>query len=161
MFDPRARRVLWRFRLGLKTKAPTGVGTFEPGVIMLVGEQVSHPNETKYNAPFCSLRGCSGWLNGLLDKAIIDESKLYWVNALDNNGDPVDLCGLVFSLHPKAIISLGRVAQRQLLAQGITGFEHVHHPQYWKRFKSKQPYPLIELLEHYGASITYPNGKPL
>lgn len=138
-------RVLRRYRLGLQTKAPIGAGAFTTGVVMLVGEQVSHPEENKYHAPFCSTKGCSGWLNNLLEEAGIPEEEMYWVNAIDNDGSEVNLLELHDKLEPRIIMALGNVARDQLKKQGLT-FGHVPHPQYWKRFKSKQPYPLITVL---------------
>jgi hypothetical protein len=139
-------RILTRFRLGLKTNAPVDAGSFSRGSVLLVGEQVSHPKENKYHAPFCSTKGCSGWLNVLLENACIPEDKLFWVNALDNDGSKVDLANLYAQLQPTTVIAMGNVARDSLRSQGITEFEHVPHPQYWKRFKSKQPYPLIVVL---------------
>jgi hypothetical protein len=138
-------RVLTRFRLGLKTKAPIGAGSFTKDVILLVGERTSHPEENKYHAPFCSTKGCSGWLNKKLDEAEIPEDKLFWVNALDNDGSEVDLRKLYDALEPRAVIALGNVAQKQLKKFEIK-HELVPHPQYWKRFKHHEPYPLITLL---------------
>ena len=139
-------RVLKRFRLGLKTNAPIGAGSYTNGVVMLVGEQVSHPDENKYHAPFCSTKGCSGWLNTLLEEAAIPEEKLFWINAIDNDGTEVNLRQIYDTIEPCTVFALGNVARDQLRKQGITSFGHVPHPQYWKRFKSKQPYPLIVAL---------------
>lgn len=146
MSDPRVRdRVLSRYRLGLKTKAPIGAGAFRPGSVMIVGEQTSHPEVNKYHAPFCSTKACSGWLNARLEEVEVPEDKLFWVNALDNDGSEVDLLALYNQLKPPAVFALGNIARDQLKKRGI---EHVHvpHPQYWKRFKHSQPYPLIEKL---------------
>lgn len=144
--DERVRaRVLSRFRLGRITKAPVGAGSFTPGSVMVVGEQTSHPEENKYHAPFCSIKACSGWLNALLEDANIEERKLFWVNALDNDGSEVDLRKLFDFIQPPTVFALGNVARDQLKKHGIE-FQHVPHPQYWKRFKNKEPYPLIEQL---------------
>lgn len=143
-------RVLERFRLRIKTKAPTGAGSYTKGVILLVGEQTSHPEENKYHAPFCSIRGCSGWLNAKLEEAAIPESKLFWINALDNDGSEMDLRKIYEDLEPTSVIALGRVAERQLLKFGIK-HEQVPHPQSWKRFNHHKPYPLIDALKYYIA----------
>lgn len=139
-------RALERFRLGLVTKAPIGAGAFLPGSIMLVGERTSHPERNKYHAPFCSIKACSGWLNTLLEAAGVPETKLFWVNALDNDGTNVNLRELYDIINPPSVIALGKVAEHALAEQGITAIS-VPHPQYWKRFKSKQEYPLIPILK--------------
>lgn len=141
-------RILTRFRLGLHTGAPIGAGSFTKGSIMVVGEQTSHPEANKYHAPFCSAQACSGWLNRLLNTADIPEAKLYWVNALDNDGTEVNLGELARAIEPKAIIALGNIARAQLKKHKLD-HQHVPHPQYWKRFKSRQVYPLIPLLTQY------------
>lgn len=139
-------RVLDRFALGRRTKAPLGAGNYVPGIdVFLVGEQASNPDKNTYHAPFCSVKACSGWLNTLLCKADIDERKLFWVNALDNDGSEVKLDDYYAYLKPKHVIALGKVAERQLAKYNVP-YQGFPHPQYWKRFKSKEPYPLIAYL---------------
>jgi len=140
------QRVLKRFRLRIKTKAPIGAGSYTKGVVLLVGEQTSHPEQNKYHIPFCSIKGCSGWLNTKLEEAQIPEEQLFWVNALNNDGSQADLRRIYDDLEPRAVIALGRVAERQLLKFGIK-HEQVPHPQSWKRFNHHKPYPLINLLK--------------
>jgi hypothetical protein len=144
--DERVRaRVLARYRLGLSTKAPIGAGSFTKGSIMLVGEQTSHPERNKYHAPFCSIKACSGWLNSLLEEANIPEDRLFWVNALDNDGTEVNLTRLYEQITPPLVFALGNIAKAQLTKHNLP-YIHVPHPQYWKRFKSKEAYLLIPLL---------------
>ena len=145
--DPAVRdRVLARYRLGVKTKAPVGAGNYVPRVkVFLIGERTSHPEINKYHAPFCSTKACSGWLNKLLCEANIDEADLFWVNALDNDGTPVDLGSMHAYLKPTYVFALGKIAERQLAVYNVT-YTAFAHPQYWKRFKSKQTYPLINAL---------------
>lgn len=139
-------RILKRFRLRLETKAPTGAGSYTKGIVFLIGEQTSHPELNKYHAPFCSTKGCSGWLNGLLEDAGIPEAQLFWLNALDNDGTPMDLKKFCDELQPREVIALGKVADKLLHKHGIPHKE-VAHPQSWKRFKHHQPYPLIDMLK--------------
>lgn len=140
-------RVLTRWGLGRRTNAPIGAGNYIPGIsAFIVGERTSHPEKNKLHAPFCSTKACSGWLNKLLCEADIDERKLFWVNALDNDGTSVDLGALYSYLKPKHVFALGKVAERQLAVYNLP-FLAFSHPQYWKRFKSKQAYPLINALK--------------
>ena len=140
-------RVLTRWGLGRRTKAPVGAGNYVTGVkAFIVGERTSHPEKNKYHAPFCSTKACSGWLNKLLCEAGIDEKALFWVNALDNDGTPIDLAAMHTHLQPGRVFALGKVAERQLSVYNVT-YTAFAHPQYWKRFKSKQPYPLIQALQ--------------
>lgn len=139
-------RVLTRWGLGRRTKAPVGAGNYVPGVkVFLVGERTSHPEKNKHHAPFCSTKACSGWLNKLLCEANIDERDLFWVNALDNDGTPVDLGSMHSYLKPVHAFALGKTAERQLAVYNIA-YTAFTHPQYWKRFRSKEPYPLINAL---------------
>lgn len=140
-------RVLTRWGLGRRTKAPIGAGNYVTGVkVFIVGERTSHPERNKYHAPFCSTKACSGWLNKLLCEVDIDEKDIFWVNALDNDGTPVDLASMHAYLKPMKVFALGKVAERQLSVYNVT-YTAFAHPQYWKRFKSKQPYPLITALK--------------
>lgn len=139
-------RVLDRYALGRRTKAPVGAGNYVPGVkVFLIGERTSHPEKNKLHAPFCSIKACSGWLNKQLCEADIDEKQLFWVNALDNDGSHVDLGVLHAYLRPTYVFALGKVAEERLTAYNLS-YTAFAHPQYWKRFKSKQPYPLIDAL---------------
>lgn len=146
--DAAAARVRERWRLRcLTAKDRRGAGNFVPGVTLLVGERVSHPDESEYHAPFCSTRASSGWLNTLLARSKVCERSLFWINALENDGTFIDLKQLVDDLKPSRIIALGKVAEQRLSVYNIV-HAAVPHPQYWKRFKSKEPYPLIALLEN-------------
>ncbi len=148
-------RVIKRWRLRCSTaKNKIGAGNFKPGVTLLVGERVSHPSESSYHAPFCSIRASSGWLNTLLADSTVREEDLYWVNALNNDGTPVDLTEFIAELKPSNVIALGKVAATALEKRYIV-HDAVPHPQYWKRFKNSEPYPLIQLLETYGNYTKY------
>lgn len=142
-------RVIARWRLRCRTaKHRKGAGNFTPGVILMVGERSAQPMENRYHAPFCAVTASSGWINTQLAHSSIKEEQLFWINALDNDGTPTDLAKLVTELCPKYIVALGNVARDQLNFFNLP-HQHVPHPQYWKRFKSKFPYPLINLLETY------------
>jgi len=154
------QRVLKRFRLRLRTGATIGAGSYTKGVILLVGEQTSHPDENKYHIPFCSTKGCSGWLNALLEDAGIPEERLFWINALDNDGSDVDLRKIYDELEPCMVIALGNIARDKLKKFDIEGFGIVPHPQYWKRFKHKQPYPLINVLKGFMELDRYEQERP-
>lgn len=129
-----------------------GVGAFVEGNILLIGEQASDPKNAPEQQPFCSSKGCSGWLNDLLEAEGIPEEKLFWLNALNNDGSKVELWRYVDSLKPSCIIALGNVASKVCHEQMIT-HEKCYHPQYWKRFQSQNRYGLIDLLQHRVKNI--------
>ena len=139
-------RYLRRIELSYLTNAPVGVGAFKSGNILLVGEQASDPSNAPEQQAFCSDKGCSGWLNRLLEAENIPEEKLFWVNAKNNDNSPLDLGKLVAALKPSAVLALGMIAQCYCSAYNID-YTSFKHPQYWKRFKSKDPYPLISYLK--------------
>ena len=139
-------RYLKRIALAEITNAPYGVGSFTEGVTLLIGEQASDPENAPEQQPFCSDQGCSGWLNKLLEIEDVPEESLFWVNALNNDSSKINLNQLVKELKPKKIIALGNVASTLCSEQGIVA-EKCSHPQYWKRFRSKERYPLLDLLD--------------
>lgn len=143
-----SERYLRRLKLAAETKAPYGAGAFIKGNILLIGEQASDPITAPEQQPFCSSVGCSGWLNKLLEAESIPEEKLFWVNVLNNDDTPINLRGLVEALQPSTVLALGGVAQHHCKLQGVS-FQPFYHPQYWKRFKSKHPYSLINFLKTY------------
>lgn len=148
-----------RIVLAEMTKAPScGVGAFVKGNILLVGERPSNPdiNPLVPEQPFCSSIGCSGWLNKLLEAEKIDESKLFWINAFLKDGSPVDITSIIETMQPSAVIALGSVAKEACHTAGVD-YYGAYHPQYWKRFKSKMKYPLLELLAF--LQINIPEGN--
>ena len=139
-------RVQRRIALTVETRAPIGAGAFLAGNVMIVGEQDSDPTASIEQRPFCTTKGCTGWLNKQLDAADIPEEKLFWINALNNDSSVVDLKSLVEKLKPSKVIALGGIARRQCSLQKVGAIEF-YHPQYWKRFQSKLPYDLISYLK--------------
>lgn len=142
------KRYLRRIQLAALTTIYEGAGAFIPGNILLVGEQAANTKKDSNQQPFCSDYGCSGWLNDLLDEADIPEEKLFWLNALYNDGTPIVLKPMVLTCKPSIVVALGTVA-RKLCRDNYVEHQFFYHPQYWRRFKSKQRYPLLDfLIEH-------------
>lgn len=112
------------------------------GSTVLVGESFAqHGNmDAWYQWPFASFSksGCSWWLTHQLIRARITEGNLYWINA------DQPLTHLNTTLH--RIIALGDVAADALTRQVQRPFERCHHPEYWSRFRSSEPYPLLSML---------------
>jgi len=120
-------------------------GSIELSKFVLIGESPANETTNKRYYPFCDIAGCSGWLNLLLNKEEINEEKLFWINAHHLDGSPNDV-RLLDLLEGKQIICLGKKAEKWVKPTGKKYVE-VPHPQYWKRFKSKEKYPLIDLLK--------------
>jgi hypothetical protein len=120
-------------------------GSFDNCKYVLIGEAPANESPLKRCYPFRDIIGCSGWLNSLLDKEEILESDLFWINAHHLDGTPNDIKILDY-LQNKKIICLGKKAEKWLKPTGLK-YESVPHPQYWRRFKSKEKYPLIDLLK--------------
>lgn len=116
--------------------------------VTIVGDRPgpSAPTDPNYHhTPFYSTKHCSGWLNSLLFLEGIDENTLSWVNAYDRNGNATDISivdDLANTCEP-SIIALGANAEKWLVKNGYANYLRVDHPQYHKRFKSKQYYPFI------------------
>lgn len=128
----------------------SGCDASRTNVIMLIGEKptkVKNPFDVcdLLSVPFGSLSGCSGWLNNLLEDAGIQEEKLFWLNTYDGFGQKTDIQKFVTQIDPCEIITLGNVAHDAVETLGIPHIKQ-RHPQYWKRFKSSEKYPLIDLL---------------
>ena len=111
--------------------------------VCLVGEGFTAVTErdSSYQVPFVSFvkAGCSLWLTAQLREAGIPEAELCWVNA----NQPLELLPWA---QFKLVVALGGVADQILTNRGIT-HTLIPHPQYWKRFHAKQPYPLVLLLQ--------------
>lgn len=122
-----------------------GIGFFKPGNILILGEQASDPINDPEQMPFFSTKACSGWLNWQLEQGCIPEEKMFWLNVLNNDGSPADICGTIDRMKPSEVIALGKIASNACTKLGLKHY-YYPHPQYWKRFRSKEDYPLISHL---------------
>jgi hypothetical protein len=98
-----------------------------------------------HHTPFHSTKNSSLWLNRQLVEAKIDETQLVWLNAANMHGAPFPVELARGWLGDPLVVALGGNAERWLKGGGIECIK-VYHPQAWKRFHSKQEYPLIPLL---------------
>lgn len=102
-----------------------------------------------HHTPFYSTKHCAGWLNALQVESQIPEDSLVWINSTDFRGLPLPI-SIIDVLDPHSIVILGGHARRWFdTAEDWKGYdfvEDVPHPQYWKRFKNKERYPLWEVL---------------
>ena len=121
--------------------------------IHLVGEGFADRknDDAWYQWPFASFSGsgCSRWLTAELQRFGISEADLCWWNSdmvADLNRLPV--------AEDMMVISLGGIAHGALSEYGISHVE-AQHPQYWKRFRAGEVYPLLDLIkEHLNDKAT-------
>lgn len=113
------------------------------GGIVLVGEGFAErkDHDPWYQWPFASFSGdgCSRWLTQQLDEAGLPEENLLWVNA------DQDLSFIHELEWSPTVFALGTKAEAALYREKLEATA-VPHPQYWKRFKSSEPYPLVKLI---------------
>ncbi len=125
--------------------------------VILVGDRPG-PGALKlpanhHHTPFYSTKNSSLWLNRNLVEAGVDESKLFWINAYDVHGKPAHGSHLSMWKSVSHVFLLGGNAvkwymkEAQHLVPIFVEVEHFFHPQAWKRFKSKEEYPLIPALK--------------
>jgi hypothetical protein len=116
------------------------------------------PNTPGYHhTPFYSTRNSSLWLNRQLVEAGIAETVLLWFNTTLANGTKLrrDIINHQLKHNDFArVICLGNNAKQWFYENfgAAAPATTVYHPQAWKRFHSKEPYPLIDLLKHTGSS---------
>lgn len=99
--------------------------------------------------PFFSTRNSSLWLNKMLEENDIDESRLLWFNVEMADGSSLDPIHLedMKRFNP-TIICLGGQAEMWMRRNAPTSpYVKVFHPQYAKRFRSNEPYALIDELK--------------
>lgn len=117
--------------------------------VILIGDRPgpAAPEQKNFlHVPFNSLKHCSGWLNKQLEENDIPESRLAWVNAYDKKGNPTDPDIVDFVMGKPVVYALGGNAEKWCKKMGVHYDCVFPHPQYWKRFKSKESYPLIDRL---------------
>ena len=132
---------------GIPAQFDNCAGNFnnDGSMIAVIAEQPAKLSPLSRTYPFLDIVGCSGWLNRQLVTADVDTDKVFWVNAANYDGSDNDP-EILRQINPKRIICLGKVALKWAKKNGWNDVSYFHHPQYWKRFRSKEPYPFIELL---------------
>lgn len=123
-----------------------GIGRWAPGeVTLLVGDRMNSSGD--WDLPFVSFNrgGCSGWLAEGLEAEGVAERDLYWINSTDLDGRSTD-AAFVAALRPRQVIALGANAAKWCEVNKVAHVT-VPHPQFWKRFKMREPYPLLGLLQ--------------
>lgn len=122
-----------------------GIGNLSVGNTLIIGDSPG-PNSHGYNTPFVGT-GSGLWLLRQMEAAEIDESNLYWINAYDGFGREMSNDFMV-NLRPSRIITLGNEAKRWASTRStFHPVTNLQHPQYWLRFRSKEEYPLLQLLK--------------
>lgn len=110
--------------------------------IALVGDEFAERKDQDpwLQWPFASFSngGCSRWLTMKLLEAGVSEYNLLWLNK-----DDVEL---LHDTQTEHVLALGQEAAAELYRHKITA-EQYDHPQYWKRFHTHRPYPLIERIK--------------
>lgn len=117
--------------------------------VILVGDRPGNGAKklpaNHHHTPFYSTKNSSLWLNRQLVEVGVNESDLFWLNSADLNGVPTSYSHLD-GWHEPLIIALGGNASKWLAADGRP-HSQVWHPQAWKRFHGKEPYPLLKTLD--------------
>lgn len=117
--------------------------------VVIIGDTPGpgRPNTPNYHhTPFYSTKNSSLWVNKQLVEAGIDERKLLWFNSTLANGDVLDPIHIQDLLHrDRVFIVLGGNAEKWFKkAAPDVPYVKVYHPQFAKRFKSTEPYALID-----------------
>lgn len=123
-----------------------------PSVILLADTPgPGRPTDPNYHhTPFYSTKNSSLWINRLLWEHHVPENELLWFNTTLADGTP--LSSRVFFNQVRSdtlVVCLGGNAEKWLVRHTPyrAQYEKVFHPQAWKRFHSKEPYPLIAVLQ--------------
>ena len=121
--------------------------------VILLGDTPGpgRPDKPGYHhTPFYSTKNSSLWINRLLWEHGVPETSLLWFNTTLADGTPLDpaIFKRQLSTNP-LVVCLGGNAEKWLTKTAAHDghFVKVHHPQAWKRFHSKEHYPLIDYLE--------------
>lgn len=115
--------------------------------ILIVGDRPgpkAPQTDNFHHTPFYGKVYSGGWLNEELVKAEIAEDCLMWINSASWDGKPTSTA--ILANDWELIIALGNNAKKWLDKAGAQHIK-VDHPQFHKRFKSKEPYPLISILK--------------
>lgn len=105
-----------------------------------------------HHTPFYSTKNSSLWLNKLLVEHRVPETSLLWFNTTLADGtrlDPKIVDKQLRSNTSPLVICLGGNASKWFSEHfsEYAPVSTVYHPQAWKRFHSKDPYPLMGVLQ--------------
>jgi hypothetical protein len=126
-----------------------GMEYFCQGIeVVLLGDTPGpgRPTDPNYHhTPFYSTKHCSLWVNKLLVEEGIDERRLLWFNTTLADGTPLEQGKVTPYINAGAkLICLGGKAEAWVRRiHPLPEYVKVNHPQFAKRFKSKEPYALI------------------
>lgn len=125
-----------------------GIGLFKNGQMLIVGDEPSKRGHlSAKNLVFISDHdgGCSAWMTDQLEKWKVPERDLYWINSRSWDGLRTS-DKFLSRLQPSRVVALGKRAKLWCSEAGIENAVEVPHPQYWKRFRAHEFYPLREAL---------------
>ncbi len=118
---------------------PAGVVGSQRPRFLFVGERPGRGGP-RVDLPFLTTRDCSGWLFDAIREAGYPEDEVAFVNAINARAEDNNLGAIIAGLEsrgPLTRVSLGVIAHAALTHLG--GSHHpLAHPQYAKRFKSKE-----------------------
>lgn len=134
-------------------------------VILMVGDRPGPgaPNtDSFHHTPFYSIYNSSGWLNVQLVREQIPEERLLWVNSADRHDKDTDPTTIFNFVNVATAVALGSNAAKWLKTLDFEKFRQpqnssyrviqTYHPQYWKRWRSKERYPLLDILKELTAA---------
>lgn len=140
---PSATRAAVEVARGAPNGGP-GIGNFEKGNILVVGEQCNVKGNPPFLLPFIGLSGSSRFVTQAFEDAGIGEKDLYWINAIDCDGH-LTSPEFVERLEPRRVIALGNIALSWCRGAGLEPITNaIPHPAYWSRFRAHSPYPVAE-----------------
>lgn len=119
--------------------------------VLVVGEKFAELTnaDPAYQWPFGSFSGggCSRWLAARLEEADVGEDRLLWANADMDLGRVIACWDATRTAHGRYLVALGDQAAAALYAVGERDFHTCQHPQFHKRFRAREAYPLVNLLK--------------
>jgi hypothetical protein len=110
---------------------------------LLVGDTA---NQERLDLPFFTLDGSSEFLNSCIKDAGYQEHEIALANAYTLMRQRRDLKKVMEFLGYPAIIALGGRAAEAIKQQHLPIYRQLYHPQYWRRFHTKQRQDYINAL---------------
>ena len=120
--------------------------------VLIVGDRPgpkAPQTDDYHHTPFYSKKWSGGWLNKQLVLAGIDETHLMWINSATWDGVPTNP-DILTAKKWNIVIALGNNAAKWLSSNGV-GYSKIDHPQAHRRFKTKEEYPLLRLIQRLSA----------
>ncbi len=139
--------ILERIQNGVRPEGPSGVLGSRLPMRWFVGDERADKGNEGISIPFYDVGISEKLMSGTLLHKALNGAGISWSSMALSNSAGEDLLAVYNQLGgPKKVIALGNVARDRLTDAGVPPYTTVPHPQWWRRFRYKDPNGYTKLI---------------